>query len=329
MNSIAKLVCVSAIMAGTVAGAQEVDFAQLVDTGASIGSIASIGDTLFVTATTVVQARDRATGGLDVAFGGDGILGNGGGEHAFTDAAHVATDGTRLFVSDDTDNRVYVIDPVTGALDTSIGGDGIVGNDTGGLDPEPTLTNIKDVAVLAGRLYVADLGNDIDQYQLDGNGGAATMLTNGIGPAFLAVGPLGAGAPCNLASPFAGNRLLYASDFNDDLSCVDSAGTVQLLLNASSLAMRDHAFATPTGASCSTLGTFADGTLLYSAEANGSNELRCTGSNGATFLSNDLDTAALTGLVRAAGGHLYATGGMLIHESATPLPVELTAFGVE
>jgi hypothetical protein len=328
----AKLVGGVVLLAGSAGAlvAQEVDFALLVDTGTPASGITAIGDTLFVAGDgATVAARSRLTGALDPAFGGDGVLGNGAGEQTFSAAAHLATDGVRLFVSDDTDNLVYAIVPATGALDPAIGGDGIIGNDTGGANPEPTLTNIKGVAVAAGKLFVADFGNNIDQYQLDGLGGTATSLTNSLGPVFIVVGPTGSAGPCNLASTFPGNALLYASDFNDDISCVDSTGTVQLLLNASSLAMRNHVFATPTGANCSTLSTFSDGSVLYSAEANGSNELRCTGSNGTSFLSNDADTSFLFGIVRASGGHLYATGGNSIFESVLALPVELLDFGAE
>lgn len=334
MKPFMRLLHVAAIGSATslTAVAQEVDLALLVDTGVAVASLTAIGDTLFVTSNAAtVQARNRLTGSLDTAFGGDGVLGNGPGEHTFTAADHIATDGSRLFVSDSTDDRVYVINPATGALDTSIGGDGIIGNDTGGLNPEPTLANARDVAVIAGRLYIADLGTGIDQYQLDGSGGVTTVLTAGLGPVFMTVGPVGLAAPCNLASPFAGNLLLYASDFNDDLSCIDSAGTVALLLNASSLAMRDHTFGTAQGTNCTTLTSFGDGTVLYSAEANGANELRCTGSNGTSFLSNDPDASGLVGIVRANGGHLYATrsGGTEIYESAQPVPVELVSFDVD
>jgi|CXWL01.1.fsa_nt_gi hypothetical protein len=321
---------------GLAADAQEVDMAQLgPSTGVSHGTMTLLGSRLYVASVGSVRAYVRASGALDLTVGGgDGILGNSGGERTYVDAEFVTTDGTSLFVTDDSDNLVYVVDPVTGALLAAVGTDGIIGNDTGGANPEPTFTNAKDVAVSGGVLYVADAGgaNAIRRYQLAGAGGLAVTLATGVSAYFLELGPAASAAPCNSASTFAGGQLLYTSDLNDDIRCVDTAGTSALLLDASSLAMRDLAFGPPVGSNCGTLLTFNGGAVLYSSEANGVNELRCTGRNGATFLSNDADVGPAYGIARASDNTLYQAGAgtdQNLYSSVAPLPVELLGVTVQ
>lgn len=316
-----------------------------------LGGLVVLGGTLFVAAGAQVQARLQSTGALDPTYGdGDGVIGDGdSGDPTFTDPEYLSTDGTHIFVTDTGAERVYIVNPATGNLDTTLAhGDGIIGDDTADpANPEPTLENAHDTAYLNGILYIADsgaagpTGQGVHLYQLSGTGGTDVLHTNFVGlPFYLAFGPLGSGTTCGsvLTTPFTGSLALYVVDINDNrVYCVDNSSpnvVVGTLLDLASGSMRDLDFALPApGTSCSStaMDEFANGTIVYMAEANGTNELRCIGDDGVSVLSNDDDSAMIG--IGVAGNRLYlsgaGTGNDNLYRTTNPLPVELQSFGVD
>jgi hypothetical protein len=348
------LITTIAMLGPAVAFAQPVGLTPIVNdiAGANdLGGLVALGSTLFVAAGAQVHARLQSTGALDATYGdGDGIIGDGDtGDPTFTDPEYLSTDGTRIFVTDTGAELVYIVNPVTGNLDTSLAhGDGIIGDDTADpVNPEPSLQNAHDTAYLNGILYIADsgaagpTGQGVHLYQLSGAGGTDVLHTNFVGgPFYLAFGPLGSATTCGsvLTAPFPGSLALYVVDINDNrIYCVDNSSPnviVGTLLDLASGSMRDLVFGPPAaGTSCSAaaMDEFANGTIAYMAEANGTNELRCIGDDSATVLSND-DDSALIG-IDLVGATLYFSGAGAGNDNllrtTNALPVELQSFEVD
>jgi uncharacterized repeat protein (TIGR01451 family) len=257
--------------------------------------IASGGNTVKVVDTS---------GTPDINFGGgDGILGNNA-EEPLLDAEYLAVSGNRIFISDQERGVVLVVNATSGALDTSLATDGIIGNDP--TEPNFTGLTLHDIEILDDQLYIATNSNVI-VYALDGSD------TNSQFSAFpaqtLTIGPLTNTGNCSNNAIF-NNQLLYAiapnelNSFQGTVACLNNTGAAQTLAQTGDISITDLTFAAAAGDTCGTQTRFSNGNIAYMASRRFDTEIQCIGGDGARAIFNDMTIGASTGIA-SANDRLY------------------------
>ncbi len=282
--------------------AQEINFTAL--PGAATPGLGELvydasSDRLYIASGAgEIRVIDR-NGTLDSAFAGDGIIGNDVGESVLLDAEYLAISGNLILAVDQEQRHIQVINASTGALDLSIGTDGIIGNDAA--EPDFSSVNLHDIEIHDNQLYIAT-NNNVILYALDGSNSNSEFSSF---PAqTLHFGPLSSSGNCS-DNAFANDQLLYAVTPNDlngaqgTVACLDSNGMAETLAQTGDISLTDLVFAPSAGDSCVNQLRFANGTIAYLASRRVDTELRCMGSDGGSATANDASIGASTGITVA------------------------------
>jgi uncharacterized repeat protein (TIGR01451 family) len=287
--------------------AQEISFTALPGAATpGLGELIydSTSDRLYIASGGNTVKVVDTSGTPDVNFAGDGILGNDAGEEPLLDAEYLAVSGNRVFISDQERGVILVVNATSGALDTSLATDGIIGNDP--TEPDFTGLTLHDIEALDDQLYIATNSNIII-YALDGSD------TNGQFSAFpaqtLTIGPLTATGNCSTNAIF-NNQLLYAftpngpASLQGTVACLDNTGAAQILAQTNDISLTDLTFAAAAGDTCGTQTRFSNGNIAYIASRRFDTEIQCIGGDGARAIFNDMTIGASTGIA-SANDRLY------------------------
>ena len=287
--------------------AQEISFTALPGAATpGLGELIydSTSDRLYIASGGNTVKVVDTSGAPDTSFGSDGVLGNDAGEEPLLDAEYLAVSGNQIFISDQERREILVVNATTGALDSSIGTDGIIGNDAA--EPDFAGLFLHDIEILDGQLYIATNSNVI-RYALDGSN------TNSVYSTFpaqtLSIGPLTTTGNCS-TNAIINDQLLYAiapnelNTFQGTIACLNNTGAAQILTQTNDISLTDLTFAAAVGDSCGTQTRFSNGNIAYIASRRFDTEIQCMGGDGARAMFNDMTIGASTGIA-SANDRLY------------------------
>jgi len=280
--------------------AQEISFTQL--PGATTPGLGELvyddnSDRLYIASGANTVKVTDINGVIDTNFAsGDGIFGNDVGEEVLLDAEYLAISGNRIFISDQERQVILILNATSGALDTSLATDGIIGNDAA--EPDFTGLNLHDIEILDNQLYIATNTN-VMRYALDGSN--AHSVFSAFPAHSLTIGPMTSTGNCSANALF-NNQLIYAiapnehNTFQGTIACLDNTGSAQNLAQTGDISLSDLVFAPPSGDSCSTRTLFENNTIIYIASRRFDTEIRCMGADGSSVTFNDPTVGASTGI---------------------------------